>query len=189
MKKSLLVFTFFAALQFEANAQKSLKPKLTSINQFGIVWGAAGHAWQLQTINGLSYKTYSAGIGIGLDYYWERTVPIFIDVRKYIFPGKKTPFVYADLGISMPWIKTNKEVTWYKSDYANGEYYDIGIGYRIPIKNKLFGNISLGYSQKWLREERTNEMVIFDFSPYGPNSTEHYNYTLRRFSLKAGLSF
>ena len=188
MKKNIFCIHVFILFQFVCIAQKAIKPVFTSINQVGIGWGGTGDALQLQTINGVSYKTYSAGIGIGLDYYWERTVPLFIDLRKDIFSKKQTPFVYADLGISMPWVKTDKENTWSKSDYDNGSYVDVGIGYKIPVNKKLFANLSFGYSQKKLHEKRVNEVVIFHF-PYGGNKTEDYDYTFRRFSLKAGLSF
>src|SRR5215203_3590562 len=108
MKKNIFWVTFFMLFQFVSVAQKALKPAFTSINQVGIGWGGSGEGLQLQTINGLSYKTYSAGIGIGLDYYWARTIPLFIDLRKNIFSKKQTPFVYADLGLNMPWVKEDK---------------------------------------------------------------------------------
>jgi len=58
----------------------------------------------------------------------------------------------------------------------------------MPVNKKLFANLSFGYSHKTLQEKRINEVGIFDF-PYGGNNAENYDYTLRRFSLKAGLSF
>ena len=189
MKKSFFLGIIFLVLSTVASAQKNIKPKFTSINQFGIVWGATDDALQLQTINGFSYKTWSAGVGIGLDYYLERTVPLFLDLRKSVFSRKQTPFIYADMGVSMPWVKANKDVTWYSSDYSHGLYYDLGVGYKLPIHKNLNGSVSFGYTQKKLREERKNEMMFFDFSPYGHNSIEHYNYTLRRFSLKLGVIF
>ncbi len=188
MKKNIFWTAVFLFFQFVCVAQKTIRPAFTSINQVGIAWGATDDGLQLQTINGLSHKTYSVGIGIGLDYYWERTLPVFIDLRKNIFSKKQTPFVYADMGLNMPWVKTDKENTWSKSDYEHGSYFDIGIGYKVPIIKKLFANLSFGYSQKKLEEKRINEVIIFDFQ-YGGNNSEDYDYTLRRFSLKAGLSF
>ena len=188
MKKNIFLVSVFALFHFIGTTQKSPKPAFTSVNQVGVGWGATGDDLQLQTINGVSYKTYSVGFGIGLDYYWERTVPLFIDLRKNIFSKKQTPFVYADLGVSVPWVKSSKENIWSKSNYKQGSYYDIGLGYKIPVNKKLFANVSFGFSQKRLKEERINEFIIFDF-PYGGNNSEKYTYTLRRFSLKAGLSF
>jgi len=164
MKKNIFWIHVFILFQFVCVGQKTIKPSFTSLNQVGIAWGATDDALLLQTINGVSYKTYSAGIGIGLDYY-------------------------ADLGINIPWVKTDKENTWSKSDYDNGSYVDIGIGYKIPINKKLFANLSFGYSQKKLHEKRVNEVTIFDFRYGGNNAEEDYDYTFRRFSLKAGLSF
>ena len=189
MKKNIFWIHVFILFQFVSIGKDKLKPSLTSLNQLGVTWGATGEALQLQTINGVSYKTYSAGIGIGLDYYWERTVPLFVDLRKNIFSKKQTPFVYADLGINIPWVKTDKGIAWFKSDYDIGSYVDVGLGYKVPINKKLFVNLSFGYSQKKLHETRVNEVIIFDL-PYGANNTqEEYDYTFRTFSLKAGLSF
>jgi hypothetical protein len=189
MKKNIFWVHVFILFQFVCVGQKTIKPSFTSLNQVGIAWGATDDALQLQTINGVSYKTYSAGIGIGLDYYWERTVPLFIDLRKNIFSKKANTVCLCRLGISIPWVKTDKENTWSKSDYDNGSYVDIGIGYKVPINKKLFANLSFGYSQKKLHEKRVNEMMIFDFRYGGNNAEEDYDYTFRRFSLKAGLSF
>jgi hypothetical protein len=189
MKKVFLPLAIFLLLQVSGNTQKNTKQKFTSINEFGMVWGAANNALQLQTINGLSHKTFFAGIGVGLDYYSKRTVPLFMDLRKDIFSKKQIPFVYANIGVDMPWVKADESNTWYKSNYHHGGYYGIGIGYKVPISKKLFANMSFGYTQKSLKEERINQMVVFDFSPYSSRNGEYYNYTFRRFSLKAGLSF
>ena len=56
-----------------------------SLLQGGLLDGAAGPSWQLQTINGIYYKTWFAGIGVGLDYYTMRTIPLFLDLRKEYF--------------------------------------------------------------------------------------------------------
>ena len=162
MKKNLFLISVFLLVQFMCIAQKT-KPKFASINQFGIAWGASDDALQLQTVNGAVYKTFFTGLGIGLDYYWERTVPVFIDFRKDIFQKNKTPYLYADLGVNLPWVKAGEEELWYKSSYGHGSYFDVGLGYKIPIKNNLFANMSFGYTQKTLKEERTNEEMPFDF--------------------------
>src|SRR5687768_4020311 len=67
---------------FQGIAAQKQKPKFTSINQAGVTWGGSGQTLQLQSINGIFYKTFSAGVGVGLDYYWQRTIPLFIDLRK-----------------------------------------------------------------------------------------------------------
>jgi hypothetical protein len=86
-------------------------------------------------------------------------------------------------------VKTKEENWWYKSEYDDGIYFDIGIGYKVPLNKTWFVNMSFGYSQKKIKETRKNKTVIDDFSPYGNYNTENFIYTLRRVSLKAGLGF
>jgi hypothetical protein len=186
IKIAIILLCFFVC--FAGNAQTKEKLKFTSLNQIGVVWGATGDDLQVQTINGVSYKTFSAGLGIGLDYYWERTLPVFIDVRKNIFSEEQTPFVYADFGLSQPWVKTDEENMWQKTKYNRGIYYDIGIGYKAPLYKKISINMSFGYSEKKIREKKHN-LTIDDFPPYNENGVEYYDYMLRRFSLKIGFSF
>ena len=91
MKKNLFLISVFLLVQLICVAQKT-KPKFASINQFGIAWGASDDALQLQTVNGAVYKTFFTGLGIGLDYYWERTVPVFIDLRKDVLIKNESGF-------------------------------------------------------------------------------------------------
>jgi hypothetical protein len=189
MSKLVFFTSICLLLYFTVNGQQKTRLKFTSINEVGVAWGSTDDGLQVQTINGFYYKTFSAGLGIGLDYYWERTIPVFIDLRKDIFNKKQTPFVYADLGTNLPWVKTKEENWWYKSEYDDGIYFDIGIGYKVPLNKTWFVNMSFGYSQKKIKETRKNKTVIDDFSPYGNYNTENFIYTLRRVSLKAGLGF
>lgn len=187
MKKNLFLVLVFLVVQLISVAQKT-KPKFSSINQFGVAWGATGDALQLQTVNGVAFKTFFAGLGIGLDYYWERTIPVFFDFRKELFKKSQTPFLYADLGVNMPWVNTGEDNQWYKSTYANGSYLDAGVGYKLAVNKRLFANMSFGFTQKTFKEDRTNQVILFDFAP-SQQGTQNYEYTLRRFSLKVGLSF
>ena len=97
--------------------------------------------------------------------------------------------MYVDFGLNMPWVKGQDEVVWYKSNYNHGSYFDIGFGYKMKVYKKISANMSFGYTRTTLKEIRTNEVIAFDFAPGGNFGSENYQYTLRRFSLKAGLSF
>jgi hypothetical protein len=189
MSKLVFFTSICLLLYFTVNGQQKTRLKFTSINEVGVAWGSTDDGLQVQTINGFYYKTFSAGLGIGLDYYWERTIPVFIDLRKDIFNKKQTPFVYADLATNLPWVKTKEENWWYTSEYDDGIYFDVGIGYKLPVNKKLFVNMSFGYTQKSIEEMRKNKTVIDDFPPYGSYNAENFKYTLRRFSFKAGLGF
>ena len=172
------------ALLLQLNAVAQSKIKFKSINQFGILVGASQNAIQLHTINGVSYKTFSAGIGVGFDNYYFKTIPVFIDLRKNLSVKGHTPFVYADIGYNYP--KDKKDVTqWETTKYSGGVYYDLGIGYQIPLDGQLALNMSLGYSHKNIEETR-------EYSVWGmPNDkrTEYYDYTFRRATIKLALGF
>lgn len=190
MRREVFFIAICLLLELSGYGQQKMRPKFTSLNQAGVARGGTDDGLQVQTINGLYYKTFSAGLGIGLDYYWERTIPLFIDLRKNIFNKKQTPFVYADFGTNLPWIKTKTESWWYTSKYDDGIYFDIGIGYKVPVNKKLFVNMSFGYTQKNIEETRKSKTPNIDFTPYWSGyNADYYKYTLRRFSLKAGLGF
>src|SRR6476620_3545484 len=72
-----------------------------SIALAGLLEGQQGSSLQLKSINGVQHKNLFAGIGVGFDYYFVRSIPLFMDVRKTNF--LKTPlFIYADAGMHMP---------------------------------------------------------------------------------------
>ena len=170
-------------------AQGKAKLKFSSINQLGLLIGSSDHAFQIQTINGLSYQTWFAGVGLGLDGYRERSIPLFADFRKAVFQKQESPFIYMDLGASLPWRKEEK-AEWQTSTWRSGWFYEAGIGYTFPVKGSLVLNVTGGYSLKALHETRTATGVIIDFPPYDRESPkEYYDYTYRRFSLKLGLRF
>jgi hypothetical protein len=167
------------------------KVQFQTLGQAGFIKGQNNDALQYQSINGIRYKGYSLGIGVGVDYYYYRTVPVFAEMRKDLFNKKETPFIYAALGSSFPW---NKEVTinaWQRSDFSKGSFYEAGIGYKVPVKGRFFMSFSLGYSQKTLHEIKYTRMYR-DFPPYDTESWSnpmYYDYTFRRISVKAGLGF
>jgi hypothetical protein len=158
-----------------------------SILQGGLVEGNAGPSWSIQAVNGVYYKSWFGGVGVGIDYYMMRTVPLFIDIRKDLFKRAKTPFLYADAGIHFDWLKSKEKPFWGSSDYNRGLYYDVGGGYKITLKaaNALF--VSAGYSLKRLSEERTTTPQCIQ-APCDP-SKEYYKYNFKRLSFKVGWQF
>lgn len=100
------------------------------------------HAYGLQTINGYFFNpSFSAGIGIGLEGYSNpnfNTLPIFLDLRTYFSDEAKSAYLYVDYG-TMAKIDGGKN---------NGSIFNIGLGYKFPIKNRLMIISDLGYSYK-----------------------------------------
>jgi len=182
--KSTVVLMLSFAIVFSASAQKN-RIRFQSMNQFGIVGGENQVNTAFQTVNGLKYSNFFSGIGIGLDYYRYRTLPLFFDERWY-FGDDKKGFVYGDIGYNFPVKdKPEKEISYYTSyHFTGGVYTDFGIGYQVHVHKKSSMVFSLGYSYKKLKIRTADGPNPFDGYTY-----ENYNYSFNRMILKAGLVF
>lgn len=166
-----LVASIQAQSDTAAGAIKSNSFGFTSINQVGIAAGENDNGILLQTINGLRYKTWFLGVGVGLDTYNAKTIPLFADIRKSLLAKPSTPFLYADGGIQFSAEKKHNKDDFGSKDYDPGLFYDVGAGYYFGLKNKNALLMSVGYSFKRL-----------DYIYY----TANYKYKLNRFSFKVG---
>jgi hypothetical protein len=184
MKKWIKLFLLLASLQVAA--QKKGLSYEGSV-QSGLLEGETGSAFQLQTVNGVTYKTWSAGIGVGLDYYQSRSIPLFLELRKHFGAAQKAPFVYAGSGYNFPWLKASEKDWGYEKAHG-GLYMDAGVGYQIPVLKKSLLFFSAGYSQK-AYATYTAYPVMIDIYPSPPAQTYKLDYTLRRLSIKTGLRF
>jgi hypothetical protein len=153
----------------------------------GLLEGESGSAFQLQTINGVAYKTWSAGVGAGLDYYHSRSIPLFLAVRKSFGTSVKAPFLYAHGGYNFPWLR-NVEKEWGYANAIGGLYADAGIGYQVPVLKKSALYFSAGYSQKNYSVEYAYPVYI-DIYPAPPSATYKTDNRLRRLSIRMGLRF
>lgn len=183
----ILFISFFLGLSSVVLAQDTVnskaKPVFQSVNNVGMIEGEAGSAFQIQTINGIKFNSVFVGLGVGLDYYVLRSIPLFVDVRKDILTTEKTPFIYGEAGLNLPWAGNSYD--WI-SDTDPGWFYDVGVGFRIPAKSSAF-LISAGYSFKsYSHEEKFSTWCIFQPCPENVNQ---FDFKLRRLSVKAGFSF
>jgi hypothetical protein len=183
--KFILVSVAFLLFVIFSQAQQKEKLHYTTNNAIGLLCGQTGGELQVQTINGVRYKTWSAGIGIGIDYYYQRTVPVFADLRKSFF--KQHAFIYADFGSSLPWIKDEVNFSPAIIKYKAAFYGDWGIGYSIPVLRKLRFTTSLGYCHKELKKSYEYQE---QWTPVpGWKNFDQYHYSFNRYSLKIGLGF
>lgn len=178
LKKYTCITAFISFLALTAGAQQDTRSGrkrswgFNSINQFGMLAGEKGSDILLQSVNGVRYKTWFLGAGIGLDTYYAKTVPLFLSIRKSLLNRSNTPFLYVDGGIQVMAEKNNldKDIFGWHS-YDPGAYYDLGLGYYIGLKNKDAVLMTIGYSGK--------ELEFTDYSG-------RYDYKFKRFSLKVG---
>jgi hypothetical protein len=173
-------------IQVSVSAQK--KATFHSINTIGVAMGQTGNYVVAQSVNGVKYKKWYTGIGIGGDYYQYLTYPLFVDARKYFGKYCKA-FAYADVGYNFTGKNTpGKEVSYYTDySFSGGIYNDIGIGYRSKFSAKSALQFSVGYSYKEMQSSITtkNDCII------GPCSVNYHNYKYAcgRVVLKAGVDF
>ena len=153
----------------------------------GLLEGESGSALQLEAINGVQYKTWFAGIGTGIDYYFVRSVPVFLDVRKSFGIGRLPLFSYVDGGIHFPWVRKMNESFGVPDDYSNGPFYEAGAGYRLSLKKGSALLFSAGYTEK----KYSREAVQYYPCIAGPcpEVKQRFDYTLRRLAIKAGWFF
>jgi hypothetical protein len=173
-------------------AQKKKPVKYTNLSEVGILMGKTETAWNFRTVNGISYKQASIGLGIGYDNYGYKSIPVFVDARKK-FGMKKCKFVlYADGGLNFPLRSDYFPEKWDNGNVAykfNTTFYgEAGFGMNQKISKLLSLNITAGYSYKHFGYVEHSR--LWYFYPYNYSSgNATYNYYYRRFSVRMGLQF
>jgi len=186
-KKAFCNLLFYLFISFSLTAQKK-SVQFNSINLFGIVGGEGQVNSAFQTINGIKLSNWFSGIGIGIDNYRYKTLPLFIDGRWYL-SHEKSGFIYGDIGYNFPMKnKPGKEIYYYNTyDFTGGIYTDFGIGYQVFLNKNASLLFSLGHSYKKLQDKigvTTCPVLGSCFVDYSK-----YNYEFGRMILKAGLAF
>jgi hypothetical protein len=190
MKRSIFICIILSMAGTVSAQQKSLSGpwQFHSINNAGLLEGQTGSSFQLQTINGAQYKSWFAGIGLGLDFYRYRTIPLFIDIRREFGRSSNKLIVYADMGINFCWLTDVEKTSYLPGDKFNkGLYADMGLGYKIGLGKTNNLLLSIGYSLKKLKE--TYYTPDYYYPPDYPQEKEQINYSLNRLSIKIGWEF
>jgi hypothetical protein len=188
MKKYLFVNLLFAfAISISASAQKK-KFRFHSINTVGLISGESTSNIGFQTINGIHFSNWFTGIGIGIDKYKYKTLPLFADGMKF-FGNEKRAFAYGDIGYNFPMNdKPGKEFSYYNTyHFSGGIYTGLGIGYQAPLSKKTSIIFSFGYSYKQLNSKTSVTLI----SPFMGSDDDYNNYkfTYSTVILKAGIVF
>jgi hypothetical protein len=188
--KPISILAFALCLSVMVSAQQKTvtgKWQFHSINNVGLLEGQTGSAFQLQSINGMQYKSWFGGIGLGLDFYKYRTIPLFIDFRKEFGSGVNKFFAYADGGINFCWLTDNEKTLYFADDHFSGGFYtDLGLGYKIGLGRNNHLLLGIGYSLKKLKE--IYESYYYD-PPDNVSDKVKINYNLNRLTLKVGWEF
>jgi hypothetical protein len=167
-----------------------------SFNSAGLLEGQTGSAFQLQTVNGVQYKSWFAGAGVGLDFYRYRTIPLFVDLRKEFGKTANKLFVYADLGRNFSWVTDQEKSLYVGADqFSHGSYADIGLGYKIAVGRRQAFLLSMGYSYKNLSESYATVYYYPALPAFTGNQEQmesgasRITYNLNRLIIKMGWQF
>src|SRR5262245_19779878 len=142
MKNIVFLFVVLpVVLTAQSNKQKE-KIQYTGSYQFGIIAGNAYTTFSAQMIQGVGYKNLQTGVGLALDPYGFRTIPLFGHITYIVHPHKNSIYVYADAGISLPWNNGSLPQKYDNSTHDDwhklfaGFYAEGGVGYNILFNKK-----------------------------------------------------
>ena len=183
--KIKLVCSYIIAALISLNVYAQ-KIKFNSTSMVGLAVGENGNAGILQILNGVNYKKSFTGIGVGIDYYKHKTIPLFIDIRTSI--AKTNLFVFADPGYNFPFKnKPDEKVSFYNTYHFSGGFYsELGIGYKMKMTRKSSLLLSSGYSYKEINNKTA--VIIPCFAAPCPVDYTTYKYGYGRVLFKAGVS-
>ena len=88
MKK---IFVFLLTLFLTIGLMAQQKPRFSTQNMVGLLVGGSDNAPQVQTINGLVYRNWFTGIGTGIDWYYQRSIPVFFFGQSVFYHKATTP--------------------------------------------------------------------------------------------------
>ena len=188
MKKIILASLFLMAY---CNMRAQNKVAFSTQNYVGLLVGGSGNSLQIQTINGIRFNKWFTGIGTGIDWYSQRSIPVFLSVeRGFRVNPKKNIYFSSGVGVNFPW-QVNADDDWNSwsvSETKNGLYWNAGLGYKISVsKNNDAVLLYFGYSNKMYNEDIKSTYPCL-IGPC-PESTETYKYNLRALSIKIGYGF
>ncbi len=192
IKNYILLLLVFCSIQHYGIAQDSGKKlRLQSISSIGLLNGSAGSSLALQTILGGNYQHSFLGVGVGLDYYRYRSIPLFVDMRHEFGKGKRNLFLYGDIGYNYEWVAKRKKeesfVYTLQHRFDGGLYYDAGIGYKLGFNKSNALLLSAGYTFKKLQSEVGSGVCPLIGPCY--DAVQTYRYYLSRLVIKAGWRF
>ena len=139
-------------------AQTKAAVRFNSYNSLGILVGKSPAAFTAQTVNGLQFKKWFAGVGFGIDNYSMKTLPLFVDVKREFTFKKAKFFLYADAGSHFVTTKNKVERESYSYNTRGKLYLDAGLGFKISTskKNSIFLTAGNSFKKITQTESLTN---------------------------------
>ncbi len=190
IKRKIKPVVFCLLLLATAVPVFSQNPKLhfASYNMGAFFIGSSSFNGGFQTVNGIRGKKWFVGIGAGMDYYYYRTLPVFMDA-KFLLDRENKIFIYGDAGWDIPWRPdVSKDLVYYDEvNYSPGVYTDAGIGFNTPLFKHVVLSFSAGHSYKSFGARIGTHIC----GVVGPCTTSYSNlsFDFGRIVFKMGIQF
>lgn len=195
MKKNLfLLMVCLGNVAFLFSQSQPLQPtpkntRFQSFNAMALLTGEQGAGFGIQSVNGVQWRSFFVGAGLGFDFYGISTTPVFLDIRKTFGQGKNKFFAYGDAGYNIAWPGSFSES--FNSALQNpggGFYSDIGMGYLVGFGKRDALILSAGYTFKSLTDDQEVYPICFPGGLCEP-VIERFEYRFNRITIKAGWRF
>ncbi len=129
------------------------KIKFSTTNQVGLLNGGGGASYSLQTINGIALGKWGVGVGVGIDNYINRSIPVFLQITRDLTVTNNRPFIYGGAGLNYTWLTdVDRQQKGLSYSTTPGLIADAGLGYKIKLNGGTALLFSAGYSYKQSKE-------------------------------------
>ena len=141
--KQILLF-FFIGGMLVAKAQVATKnsarifQNFHSFNTIQVLNGNTTTSLAVTTVNGFQFNRLFAGAGVGFDYYFHTTVPVFLEARFDLVKDKGKLQLFANGGLNFAFSAQNDRFEHRFGDYKTGSMYGAGLDYLAPVGKDAF---------------------------------------------------
>ena len=190
MKQSW-IFIFICAMYIPVNAQISTKSSCQLLQQFHsfntiqALNGSSTTSLAINSVNGFQFNKLFVGVGVGFDYYYHTTIPLFLEGRFDLVKSKLQ--LFADGGVSFPFSSQNTKFETNSGPYKTAGMWGAGVDYLVTIgKDALV--LGAGFSNKQV-------IQMIDNNIWNPvlnrveNTPSKDQYSLNRISIRKGWMF
>ena len=168
------------------------------VPELGLQAGSFEPSGDMRLNGGINYKGWLIGAGGGLDHYRFKSVPLYLQARKFIGNKRLRPFIIASAGINTPvettvsksnnsfwnisiWNNVMAPPTIYT--YSSGAYGELGLGYALINKKNRGLMMSFSYTQKNLSESYPKQISNGTIGGI-EDSKERQIYYMKRWCLR-----
>jgi hypothetical protein len=138
---------------------------------------------------------WTLGLGSGIDHYYFRSVPVFVDIQRYAGKQHKGLFFYGSSGLNIPWPTEDQRMYrqgwgWgsmaQPSQFSGGFWTDLGLGYGFKGKKGHGMFVRAGHSLKTMEQSYTEQVWNGTSSV---TALREISYLFGRISIQAGFTF